>query len=99
MATKSKAVPAIMAGLVALALGCAPANASIPEPSSSSGSPIVGSLVEAPITTKAAPFYVGPFRYGWECKGNANWMKLHGYNIVRGCVKHADGKWWYRARV
>ena len=56
---------------------------------------------EAPTVTnyaKTTNIYVGPFRYGWECKISYTRAKLT-VGVARECRKHADGKWWYIMRV
>lgn len=92
---KSKAAPVFMAGLVAIAIGCGPANAAVPELPSSTSSTGIGSSVDRAITTKAKSYYIGPFKTGPKCREYASAQKKRGFKITRECRRHDDGKWWY----
>nr|AAL85943.1 YpkH [Corynebacterium jeikeium] len=64
-------------------------------------SPSYSHSAEVPTVTnyaKSTNIYVGPFKYGWECKISYTRAKLT-VGVARECRKHADGKWWYIMRV
>lgn len=41
--------------------------------------------------------WMGPYPTQQRCQYNIDTMVMNSWQLVRGCQRHHDGKWWFRA--